>query len=238
MRKFLLTLMACGLVARAAAAETAWLDSVPMAMVRANKENKIILLDFTGSDWCGWCQELVGDTFSRREFMDYARRNLILVEVDFPMHKAQPAELKAANNALKKQYGVRGFPSIVVIKSDGTVLWTQNGYVPGGARAMIANLDRINPNPRPEAPIAAAVPIAPVTRPPAVASPKPAPPPPNPADSIKVQAILYSTTHASVVVGGRTCEEGDYVAGMKVLKIYRNKILVEWNGQTQELHMN
>jgi len=200
-------------------------------MEKAAREDKLVLLDFTGSDWCGWCQALVADTFSKREFMDYARKNLVLVEVDFPMHKEQPAALKKANKALKKKYGVEGYPTVVIMKADGTVLWKQPGYQPGGANAMIAILNRINPNARPVTPIAPAAAAAPP-----VAAQKPAPPAPKPPELPTVQAILFSSSHPSVVLNGIPYQEGESVKGMKILKIARNKVIVEWNGETMELH--
>ena len=65
----------------------------------------------------------------------------MLVEVDFPHTKAQAAELKEANKALSKKYEVSGFPTLVVIKPDGTVLWKQVGYMEGGPSKWIAKLD-------------------------------------------------------------------------------------------------
>jgi thiol:disulfide interchange protein len=124
-----------------AAADAQWLTSVPEAMAQAKKENKLVLLDFTGSDWCGWCKKLAAETFSKSEFISYASKNLVLVEVDFPAQKQQSAELKAANQALQAKYHVNGYPTLVVLKPDGTVVWTQDGYLAGGPAAMIAKLD-------------------------------------------------------------------------------------------------
>jgi thioredoxin-related protein len=125
------------------AAEAQWLTSVPEATAKAKKENKLILLDFTGSDWCGWCKKLDAETFSKSEFTDYAKKNLVLVEVDFPAQKQQSAELKNANKALQEKYKVEGYPTLVVLKPDGTVLWNQSGYLAGGPAAMISKLDEV-----------------------------------------------------------------------------------------------
>jgi thioredoxin-related protein len=124
-----------------AAADSAWLTSVPDAKAQAQKENKLVLLDFTGSDWCGWCKKLDAETFSKSEFAAYAKKNLVLVEVDFPRSKPQSAELKAANKALQEKYKVDGYPTLVALKPDGTVVWQQVGYLEGGPSAMIAKLD-------------------------------------------------------------------------------------------------
>jgi uncharacterized protein YyaL (SSP411 family) len=123
------------------AADAQWLTSVPDATAQAKKENKLVMLDFTGSDWCGWCKKLDAETFSKSEFADYAKKNLVLVEVDFPKDKPQSAELKAANQALQQKYSINGYPTLVVLKPDGTVVWQKVGYLAGGPEAMIAKLD-------------------------------------------------------------------------------------------------
>jgi thioredoxin-related protein len=124
-----------------AAAGGNWLTSVPDAKTQAQKESKLVLLDFTGSDWCGWCKKLDAEVFSKPEFEAYAKKNLVLVEVDFPAKKAQSDALKAANKALQEKFKVGGYPTLVVMKPDGTVVWQQEGYLEGGPSAMIAKLD-------------------------------------------------------------------------------------------------
>jgi thioredoxin-related protein len=141
MKRILVALFVCCMAGSLMAADSSWLTSVPDAKAQAKKENKLVLLDFTGSDWCGWCKKLDAETFSKPAFADYAKKNLVLVEVDFPHAKALSADLKAANKALKEKYEVTGFPTLVVMKADGTVVWKQVGYLKGGPSAMIAKLD-------------------------------------------------------------------------------------------------
>jgi protein disulfide-isomerase len=141
MKRVLSALIVCCVAGSVLAADSSWLTSVPDAKAKAEKENKLVLLDFTGSDWCGWCMKLHAETFSKSEFADYAKKNLVLVEVDFPNNKPQSDELKAANKALAEKYKVTGYPTLVVMKPDGTVVWKQNGYLQGGPSAMIAKLD-------------------------------------------------------------------------------------------------
>jgi len=123
------------------AAGVQWLSDLPQAQAKARNENKLVLLDFTGSDWCGWCMKLDEDTFSKPEFADYARKNLVLVQLDFPRNKPQAESLKRANAALQKKYGVEGFPTLIAMKPDGTVVWMQTGYAEGGPPALIAELE-------------------------------------------------------------------------------------------------
>src|SRR3954467_13095179 len=95
-----------------------WVTELPKAQEQAKKEKKLVLLDFTGSDWCGWCIKLNHDTFSKPEWAAYAKTNLVLVEVDFPRDKELSDAQKKANDALQKKYKVEGFPTIIVIDPD------------------------------------------------------------------------------------------------------------------------
>ena len=124
------------------AADLTWLTSVPDAQAQAKKENKLVLLDFTGSDWCPACKQLEADVFSKKEFSDYADKNLVLVEVDFPVQKKQAAALAKANDALMDKYEVKGYPTLIVLKADGKVVWKQEGDVAGGPAGMIAKLEK------------------------------------------------------------------------------------------------
>ncbi|MGZ4972475.1 MAG: thioredoxin family protein [Limisphaerales bacterium] len=143
MKKFIVTLLACWAAFQVVAADKLdWQTDLTKAQAQAKKENKLVLLDFTGSDWCGWCIKLNHDTFSKPEWATYAKTNLVLVEVDFPRSKELPESQKTANDALQKKYKVEGFPTIVVVKPDGTVVWTKEGYLAGGPQAMIDEIEK------------------------------------------------------------------------------------------------
>jgi thioredoxin-related protein len=141
MKKILIALLACCAVAQIRAADLTWLTDVPKAEQQAKAGNKLVLLDFTGSDWCGWCMKLDKDTFEQTEFEDYAAKNLVLVQLDYPQHKEQSDDLKSANAALAKKYEIDGYPTLIALKPDGTVAWKQVGYLEGGPKALIAQLD-------------------------------------------------------------------------------------------------
>ena len=138
-----MTLLAyCGMLFPSQAAEQ-WETNYNAALEQAAKENKMVLLDFTGSDWCGWCIKLNKEVFDTKEFAEYAKDSLVLVEVDFPNKKKQSTELKRANQALKEKYGADGFPTIVVLNSEGKEVWKKVGYMGGGPKAWIAKLDGV-----------------------------------------------------------------------------------------------
>jgi thioredoxin-related protein len=142
MKKIVLTLVSCWMALQLHAADLTWLTSVPDATAQAKKESKLVLLNFTGSDWCEWCKKLDADTFSKPEFAAYAKTNLVLVTLDYPADKKLDTNLVAANEVLKEKYKIQGFPTLIALKPDGTVVWNQMGYLEGGPKAMIAALNK------------------------------------------------------------------------------------------------
>ena len=114
-----------------------WGDDYKAALAAASKDNRNVLLDFTGSDWCGWCIRLKRETFDKPEFKAYADKNLELVEIDFPQGKSLSPEVRKQNDALQQQYNVQGFPTLVLLSPDGKVIKQQSGYIPGGPKGFI-----------------------------------------------------------------------------------------------------
>lgn len=123
--------LALMLVSGAALAETGWHTDWDKAATESKKSGKPILIDFTGSDWCGWCIKLKEEVFDTAEFKSWASDNVVLLEIDFPRNTKQSDQVKAKNRALAQKYGVQGFPTIMFTKADGTVLG-QYGYDKGG----------------------------------------------------------------------------------------------------------
>lgn len=140
--KLLMGCLMAWMTLHATAADLEWLTSLPEAQKKAKAEKKLVLMDFTGSDWCGWCIKLKKEVFDTKEFADYAKTNLVLVEVDFPMRKEQSSEIKEANAALQKKYAVRGYPTLVVLDSEGNQVG-QLGYQPGGPKPFITRLSKL-----------------------------------------------------------------------------------------------
>jgi len=126
-----------------AAAESDWVTDYKKAQQEAKAGNKFLLLDFTGSDWCGWCKRFDREVLLQPEFKDFARDNLVVVELDFPRAKQQTPELKKQNRELAQQYEIVGFPTIVVLSADGQKLWRYDGYFPDGPAAFIAQLQKL-----------------------------------------------------------------------------------------------
>lgn len=110
-----------------------------VAKSQAKINNKPILLVFSGSDWCGWCVKLDNEVFSTDEFKKWAAENVIFVVADFPARKELPAELAKQNQMLQKTYDVQGFPTVLLLKDDGSVIF-RTGYQRGGAEVYIEHL--------------------------------------------------------------------------------------------------
>jgi len=129
-------------------AADAWLTDLEAAKKQAAAEKKDILVDFTGSDWCGWCIRLKKEVFDQAEFAE-ASKKFVLVEIDFPRAKKQTPEVKARNEALSKQFAISGFPTILLLDAQGEV-YAQTGYQEGGAPAYLKHLAQLSKQNTPE----------------------------------------------------------------------------------------
>ena len=125
-----------------ASAKAGWLTNFAKAQEEAKSQNKLLLMDFTGSDWCGWCIMLEKEIFSKPEFKEYASKNLVLLELDFPRRKQLSSETMEQNQRLAIKHQIQGFPTIVVLDSSGKEL-AQLGYMRGGPEAFIAQLEKL-----------------------------------------------------------------------------------------------
>jgi len=138
-------LVAAGILAIAPAALAGgrgWETSYDQAIAAAKKTGKLILADFNGSDWCGWCIKLRNEVFDKRQFKAWASKNVVLLDLDFPRRKRQSAELKAQNEKLMKKYGVQGFPTILFLDAEGKVVG-RSGYKQGGPEVWCRDAQRI-----------------------------------------------------------------------------------------------
>ena len=125
------------------AAKSGWLTDYKQAQQEAKASNKLLLLDFTGSDWCGWCIKMDREVFSNPKFKEYASKNLVLLELDFPRRKPQSESERKQNEQLAGQYRIEAFPTLVVLNGDGKKLWENPGFFPDGVEAFIAELEKL-----------------------------------------------------------------------------------------------
>ncbi len=122
--------------------ETVWMTNYNAALAQAKQENKMLLMDFTGSDWCSWCIKLDKEIFSTNEFKSYASKNLVLLKLDFPKSKRLPVDEIRQNQLLAQTYQIQGYPTIIVLNSSGAKVGTL-GYMRGGPSEFISSLDKI-----------------------------------------------------------------------------------------------
>lgn len=122
--KFVYTAVLAAAVAMVVPAYAAdgWMTDLPAAMQKAAKENKLVLIDFTGSDWCSACVQLRRNVLDNPDFRAYADERFVLMEVDLPQRKSFDPVLRAKNEAIAARYGVAAYPTIMVLNPQGGVL--------------------------------------------------------------------------------------------------------------------
>ena len=116
-----------------------WITDYEAAKKQAAKEGKDILMDFTGSDWCGWCIRLKKEVFNQEAFKKQAPKHFVLLELDFPRAKKLEAKLKAQNEKLRGEFAIEGYPTIMLTDAGGKP-YAKTGYQAGGPEKYIAHL--------------------------------------------------------------------------------------------------
>lgn len=120
--------------------EDGWYQSYQQAMAKAKETGKPVMVDFTGSDWCGWCIKLHDEVFSKEEFQQWAKDNVVLLELDYPQSVPQPASLKEQNQELAQKFEIRGYPTVLFLDAEENVLG-RYGYDEGGPENWIAKAE-------------------------------------------------------------------------------------------------
>ena len=131
----LMALLAAGV----ASAGELWTENAQEAMAQAAKEDKDLLVDFTGSDWCGWCVKLDQEVFSQPAFQAAARKHFVFLKLDFPHQRALSAETKKQNEEWQQKFQIEGFPTIILADAEGKQ-YGRTGYRPGGPAAYLKHL--------------------------------------------------------------------------------------------------
>ena len=107
-----------------------WEPNFEQAKKLAKEKNELILLNFSGSDWCVPCIGLRKEFLESEVFSEFSSKNLILVNADFPRRKKNEvsSEQNKRNEALAEQYNKNGvFPLTLLLNSEGKVLKTWEG---------------------------------------------------------------------------------------------------------------
>lgn len=143
MKKALLTTFTLAITSLYAFASEGWMTDFEAAKALAKKEGKSLLVDFTGSDWCGWCIKLDEEVFSQDAFKK-GSSDYVLVSIDFPNDKSrQSAELQKQNKKLQTTYKVQGFPAIILMDDQGRP-FAATGYQHGGPKKYLKHLKELS----------------------------------------------------------------------------------------------
>jgi len=107
-----------------------WITDLPAAIRFAKEKNKMIFMDFTGSDWCPPCKMLHSEVLTSSDFKALAKEHFILLELDFPRRIEQRETLKKANEKIASAAGIEGFPTIMVVDPNLNIRFKEVGYAP------------------------------------------------------------------------------------------------------------
>jgi len=135
-------IMVAGLISLSASADDLWLTNFEQAKKAATEQKRQILVNFSGSDWCGWCKKLDSEVFATPEFKEYAKSTLVLFQADFPRNTKQAPEIQKQNEALSQTYSVEGFPTVLLLSADGKLL-ARTGYQRGGGKAYVDHVKKL-----------------------------------------------------------------------------------------------
>ena len=102
----------CAQVDKKETNQLTWYTDLTKAQELSNKSKRPIFAFFTGSDWCGWCKKLHHDVLDKPAFIDWAKKNVILLELDFPRRTQLAPELVKQNNELQQAFQVGGYPTV------------------------------------------------------------------------------------------------------------------------------
>lgn len=120
-----------------------WTSDFAAAKKQAAESKKDLLVDFTGSDWCGWCIKLVDEVFKHDAFKTGVKDTFVLVEIDFPKDKSKLSkETQQQNKDLGKKYGVKGYPTILLCDAAGRP-YAKTGYQKGGPESYVEHLNQL-----------------------------------------------------------------------------------------------
>lgn len=146
MKKILYLILVSGFVTLSSyAQESIWHTDMGKASEIAIQEKKPLLMFFTGSDWCGWCTKLQNEVLKTSDFQEWAKENVVLVELDFPRRTKLEKDMQIQNQQLQNMFQVRGYPTIVFANPEKTGDGKMNlqgigktGFVRGGAKKWLA----------------------------------------------------------------------------------------------------
>lgn len=121
----------------ALAADEAWLTNYDEALAKAKAENKLLMVEFHGSDWCPPCIKLNAEVLTTDAFKAFAKEELVLLNVDFPRRTPLSEDQRTHNEALAQKFALEGVPMVLLLDGDGTVLDRMVGFPRGGLEGFM-----------------------------------------------------------------------------------------------------
>lgn len=128
-----------------AASGDSWYTDYEEARAIAAEEGKVIFIKFHGSDWCPPCIALSEQVLSKEAFLELADKKLVLVDADFPRKTRLSPQQEQHNRELGRRFGLRVFPTIVLVQPDGSVLKKMSGYPEGGLDGFLDSMREVLP---------------------------------------------------------------------------------------------
>lgn len=122
-----------------------WLSNYEEALNLSKSNSKPIVLFFTGSDWCSWCNKLEQESLNTSEFAQAAGNKFIFVKIDFPLNTVLPPHLAAQNKELQKKYNIKEFPALIILDNQQNQIGSA-GYRPGGGKMYAEHLSKFISN--------------------------------------------------------------------------------------------
>ena len=141
LKLFVVTVMMSFCVLQLSAIEKGWLTNFEKAKKVAAEKKIPILVYFSGSDWCVWCQKLDKEVFSQKKFQDYVKDKFVLLMIDFPRAGKQSLEEKQINKAMVQKYEIMGYPTVLVLDAKGKEMG-RTSYLRGGPDEFIKYLNK------------------------------------------------------------------------------------------------
>jgi thioredoxin-related protein len=123
-----------------AATAADWLTDYEQAMSAAREQGRPVLTIFTGSDWCPHCRILEEKVLHTDTFRAWADDRLVLLMIDLPQQGISADERRARSRVCVK-YGIRSFPSALLVAPDGEKIAVQSGYTGQSPENWVATMD-------------------------------------------------------------------------------------------------
>ncbi len=121
----------------ASANESYWQNNYKEALSKGEREDKLLLIFFTGSDWCHWCQKLERELFSEIKFKNDLPTLAVPLQVDFPMRGKISPKQKRHNQILKEKFKVEAFPTVIILDPVSGKQLLRHSYTSEGTEAYL-----------------------------------------------------------------------------------------------------